>query len=66
MPITDLHKQKKTKNIALLIVICITIALFYAITITKFKNLSSTANNKSEIILEDEHKESGKSDSIKE
>lgn len=36
MPIGEMHKQKKTKNIALLVIMLSIVALFFSVTIIKF------------------------------
>lgn len=38
MPIGEMHKQKKTKNIALLIIMFSLVALFFSITVIKFNS----------------------------
>lgn len=38
MPISEVHKQRKAKNIALLAVILFVIMLFFMLTVIKFKS----------------------------
>ena len=38
MPISEVHKQRKAKNIALLAVIIFVIMLFFMLTVIKFKS----------------------------
>lgn len=36
MPITEQHKKKKYKNIAVLVALLVLVALFFAVTLVKF------------------------------
>ena len=48
MPLHPIHKKKKTKNYALLIVIVTLMALFFTLTIVKISEVNSNVSSQSE------------------